>query len=181
MTTPPEFVPFPKMARLNRTVTATEKMDGTNGQILITKDGQMFTGSRNRWITQESDNYNFSRWCNERKEELLKLGPGTHFGEFLGSGIQRRYGLNEKRFYLFNAHRWTDDIRPACCHVVPILAIGTNIKEVEQVALDILRTEGSRAVPGFMDPEGIVLYHSASKQMMKVTLRDDENPKGSKE
>lgn len=44
----PEFVEFPKMARLSRECIITEKIDGTNSQILITDDGDLFTGSRNR-------------------------------------------------------------------------------------------------------------------------------------
>lgn len=180
--TRPDFVPFPKLARLNRTVTATEKIDGTNAQIVITEDGEIYAGSRTRWITPSDDNAGFAKWVLEHKDELIAgLGIGQHFGEWYGTGIQRRYGLTEKRFALFNAHRWTDDVRPSCCHVVPILAVGTNVDDVQKRALDILRIEGSRAVPGFLDPEGIVLYHSASKQSFKVTLKNDDKPKGSKE
>lgn len=32
--------------------------------------------------------------------------------------------------------------------------------------------------PGFMQPEGIVLYHPAADKCFKVTLEDDEKPKG---
>ena len=45
-----EFTPFPKMARLQRTVIITEKIDGTNAQVYITDDGKMRFGSRTRWI-----------------------------------------------------------------------------------------------------------------------------------
>ena len=44
-----------------------------------------------------------------------------------------------------------------------------------------LRTFGSVAVPSFMDPEGVVIYHEAAKQYFKVTVKDDEKPKGSTE
>ena len=56
------FLEFPKMARYSREVIVTEKIDGTNAQILITEDGLFFTGSRTRWITPENDNFGFSRW-----------------------------------------------------------------------------------------------------------------------
>jgi len=40
-----------------------------------------------------------------------------------------------------------------------------------------LRTIGSVAAPGFMDPEGIVVYLSAARSMFKVTLKGDDAPK----
>jgi hypothetical protein len=103
-----EFSEFPKMARLSREVIITEKIDGTNAQILITKDNRLLTGSRTRWITPNDDNYGFAKWVEENREEVLKLGIGRHFGEWWGSGIQRGYNLpkGEKRFSLFNVSRW---------------------------------------------------------------------------
>ena len=56
-----EFREFPKIARLSREVIISEKIDGTNAQILITEDGQVLTGSRNRWITPQDDNYGFAK------------------------------------------------------------------------------------------------------------------------
>jgi len=122
-----EFVAFPKMARLFREVIISEKIDGTNACIKITEDGQFLTGSRSRWITPDDDNFGFSKWAHDRKDELMKLGVGTHFGEWWGSGIQRGYGLQkgEKRFSLFNVARWLEnDDLPAFCNVVPVLFKG---------------------------------------------------------
>src|SRR6478609_4562760 len=119
-TSMPEFQEFPKMPRLSREVIITEKIDGTNAQVLITPEGEIHAGSRTRWITPESDNFGFAAWVRDNREQLLQLGPGRHFGEWWGSGIQRRYGLTEKRFSLFNVKRWGES-RPACCHVVPVL------------------------------------------------------------
>jgi hypothetical protein len=42
----------------------------------------------------------------------------------------------------------------------------------------MLRLDGSYAAPGYMKPEGIVVYHTAAKQMFKVTIENDEQPKG---
>lgn len=180
-----EFVPFQKIARLNREIVVSEKIDGTNAQIFIDDLGQtMQVGSRNRWIDEKTDNHGFHRWAMENKEELMKLGPGAHFGEWWGAGIQRRYGLTEKRFSLFNVARWADggkEIRPKCCHVVPILYRGL-FEDFNPVATcAALAATGSVAAPGFMDPEGIVVYHVAAKQLFKKTIKDDEKPKGSKE
>ncbi len=92
-----EFVPFPKIARLSREVVVTEKIDGTNAQICVNDDmTDIVAGSRSRWITPVDDNFGFARWAQDNKQELLKLGPGSHFGEWWGAGVQRRYGLAEK-------------------------------------------------------------------------------------
>jgi hypothetical protein len=45
-------------------------------------------------------------------------------------------------------------------------------------ALLSLKVLGSKAVPGFMKPEGIIVYHTASKQNFKVLLENDDQPKG---
>ncbi len=172
-----EFIPFPKIARLNREVIVTEKIDGTNAQVVVTDSGEVLAGSRTRWITPESDNQGFARWVAEHADELRTgLGIGQHFGEWWGAGIQRRYGLTEKRFSLFNTSRWTDDVRPACCSVVPVLAVGG--WGAVSHAMHRLRFEGSVAAPGFMKPEGVVVFHAASGQLFKVTLEKDEAPKG---
>jgi len=185
--TEPEFVPFPKIARLSRNIIVTEKIDGTNAQVWIDDLGQeMRVGSRNRWLDTKTDNAGFHRWVTEHKEELLKLGPGAHFGEWWGSGVQRGYGLTkgEKRFSLFNTRRWADggkEIRPTCCHVVPVLWSGNfNDFDPSKILAD-LAGGGSLASPGFMDPEGIVIFHEASRQLFKKTIKDDEKPKGSTE
>lgn len=83
----PEFKEWPKIPRLFREVIITEKIDGTNGQILVTEKGEVYAGSRNRWLSPESDNYGFHAWVMERKDEIVeKLGPGRHYGELWGGG-----------------------------------------------------------------------------------------------
>lgn len=172
------FFGFPKMARYSREVIVTEKIDGTNAQILITEDGEFLTGSRTRWITPESDNFGFSRWAHEHKDELMELGVGRHFGEWWGYGIQRRYNLlkGEKRFSLFNVSRWEND-RPACCHVVPILWRGNFDDFNVSTVMDSLKATGSIASPGFMNPEGIVIFHTKSNIGFKKTFEKDETGK----
>ena len=178
MNNTPEFVSFPKIPRLFKECVITEKIDGTNGVIQITEDGDFFVGSRNRWLTVENDNHGFCRWATENKDELMKLGVGKHHGEWWGSGIQRGYGLpkGEKRFSLFNVSVWNPSFNaPDCCHVVPTLYIGEfNTAAIEGV-MGRLKAEGSYAAP-FMNPEGIMVYHTAAKQYFKVPF--DENHKG---
>jgi hypothetical protein len=177
-----EFVPFQKIARLNREVIVTEKLDGTNGVVHVTEDGRVLAGSRTRWITPKEDNFGFARWVAEHEDELRTgLGIGTHYGEWWGAGIQRRYGRTVKRFSLFNTARWTDKaVRPQCCDVVPVLGVLPSLNDYSLLnyLLGYLRREGSVAAPGFMKPEGVILYHAASGQLFKVTLENDEGPKG---
>ena len=172
----PEFVGFPKIPRLSRPVIISEKIDGTNGQIFWDETmTYMLVGSRTRWITTDNDNHGFARWASDNVEELRKLGPGRHFGEFWGQGIQRGYGLKEKRFSLFNTIRWGDDlVRPACCHVVPVICEGIFGEIDIPGILRGLEIYGSYAAPGYMKPEGIIIWHSAGNLMFKKTLLNDE-------
>lgn len=210
-----DFIEFPKMARLSREVIITEKLDGTNAQVLIAAkesipdfywpqaiahqgDLVMCAGSRTKWITLADDNYGFAKWAQANSDELFGLGVGRHFGEWWGQGIQRKYGMTEKRFSLFNAMRWcAHDVEPAlipsldpraepkyqqrvpaCCHVVPVLVRGTFDTDLAEIALEMLRKNGSRAAPGYMNPEGIVVFHAAGNVGFKKTLDKDELPKG---
>ena len=173
-----DFIGFPKIARLKREVIVTEKIDGTNAQIRITDAGEFLIGSRNRWITPDNDNYGFARWAYENKEELMRLGIGAHFGEWWGQGIQRTYGMKEKRFSLFNVTRWNDDeLRPKCCDVVPVLYQGFFSTNAIDECVNKLREFGSIAAPGFMRPEGIVTFCTANNVCFKTTLENDETPK----
>jgi len=178
MNSSPDFRGFPKISRLTRNIVITEKIDGTNAQIVITEDGDMFIGSRKRWITPENDNFGFARWVEGNKSDLLMLGPGQHFGEWWGQSIQRKYGLDHKRFSLFNTHRWLDNsIRPECCYVVPVLYQGLYDDWAIQRALNDLKFYGSLAAPLFMKPEGIVIWHEHARVYFKKTIENDEIPK----
>jgi hypothetical protein len=44
-------------------------------------------------------------------------------------------------------------------------------------ALAALEEKGSVAAPGFMKPEGIVIFHTAANLYFKKTLEKDEMPK----
>jgi len=153
-------------------------------------DFWMLAGSRNRYITPDADNFGFAAWVKKYADDLWALGGGRHYGEWWGSGIQRGYGLTngEKRFSLFNTSRWVSPVSsapledkqeyaPACCHVVPILYRGLFGPKHDENYIEKLRHEGSLAAPGFMKPEGIVIYHVAAGVMFKKTLEKDDQPK----
>ena len=170
-----EFRPFPKIARLSKDCTICEKIDGTNGSVWIGEDGEIRAGSRNRFITPENDNHGFALWVKQNAEELKKLGPGVHFGEWWGVKIQRGYDLHERRFSLFKAPKLNlpNTELPSCVSIVPVLYTGTFDTAAVETCLDILRNQGSMAAPGYMKPEGVVVYHSAAGVMFKKTLEGD--------
>jgi len=172
-----EFESFGKIYRLSRECTITEKIDGTNAQICIGENGEFFVGSRTRWITPEDDNFGFAKWAFDHKDELMTLGVGRHFGEWWGSGIQRNYSQTEKKFSLFNTKKWSES-RPECCGIVPVLYEGLFVQSAIADALHNLKENGSKAAPGFMNPEGIVIYHHAAGWYFKKTLEKDEEWKG---
>jgi hypothetical protein len=196
-----EFEAFPKLPRLNRGMVITEKIDGTNACVVIAQCerfpelsgpppialfthgvmGQIgiWTQSRKRMISPgKQDNAGFAGWVKDHGEELLGLGEGRHFGEWWGQGIQRRYDQDRKRFSLFNTSRWSENPeRPECCDVVPVLAQADFSQDRIADELEKLGAFGSVAAPGFMDPEGVVVYLSAARSMFKVTLKDDQLPK----
>lgn len=190
------FEEFPKMARLSRDIVVTEKIDGTNATVYVDDDGRVFAGSRSRWITVSDDNFGFAAWVQRNADELRGLGPGLHRGEWWGAGINRRYGLTEKRFSLFNVQRWalhgtepktystadprvvrTQDVLPPCCRLVPVLYQGPFDTAAVERCLDVLRLSGSMAALGFMKPEGVVVFHTAGNVGFKRTLEKDDTPK----
>jgi len=199
-----EFQGFGKIPRLRRSCLITEKIDGTNAAVTIERIGSLDselprddsvtiytrdTGgdlfavraqSRKRFVTPGADNYGFARWVRDNADELVMLGEGRHYGEWWGQGIQRTYGLDAKRFSLFNAARWGDETgneRPACCGVVPILYSGIFTTDAVDDAVDRLRSGGSLAAPGWDRPEGVIVYQVAAGTYGKVLLENDDIPK----
>jgi hypothetical protein len=206
-----EFQGWRKIARLFRDCVITEKIDGTNGAIGIKEhqidsscDGDclnlnsviaevggagylVYAQSRNRIITPQDDNHGFARWVQDNAEALVNiLGPGLHFGEWWGSGINRGYGLpkGEHRFSLFNTKRWNDQtlcdairLNVPELSVVPVLYQGLFSTETVIDIKDGLCHYGSAAAPGFTNPEGVVVYHTAGNVMFKSTLENDWAPK----
>jgi hypothetical protein len=199
-----EFTSFGKIPRLFRDMVITEKLDGTNACVAIIEgpygfgageivgpgivvnlaeatDGWepllVYAQSRKRVISPEEDNAGFAAWVRKHATELATgLGEGLHFGEWWGLDINRGYELNEKRFSLFNVGRWGEE-RPACCHVVPTLAICTMDTDFVKATLEHLLNTGSVAAPGFKRPEGVVVYHKTANLMFKATIGNDERGK----
>ena len=66
---------------------------------------------------------------------------------------------------------------PACCSVVPVLFEGDFNTENILVTMNHLEYEGSIAAPGFMDPEGVVIFHKHSNSLFKKTFDFDDKGK----
>jgi hypothetical protein len=184
----------------------TEKIDGSNAAFVIETtyqstyppqslraneahvDGYIYrfaAQSRKRIITPEDDNFGFAKWAYSNASALIRiLGEGRHFGEWWGSGIQRGYNLpkGEKRFSLFNTPRWreTDLSELPGLWTVPELYVGEfSVEKIEEIKDTLLR-EGSEASPGFLNPEGVVVYHTASRSAYKSTYDDCDHGEGGK-
>ena len=204
----PDFKAFPKIPRLASPFIVTDKLDGSNGTIVIlekfnheepeagavaTVAGglgyyEVHVQSRNRFITPEQDNFGFAGWVRENAEVLVdKLGPGYHAGEWWGHGIQRGYGLakGDRRFSLFNVTSHAGlSVPEVGLGVVPVLeadALDTPLFDIQYAvnhSLITLDWAGSLAAPGFMKPEGVILFHARSKQMFKQYLDPTEKADG---
>jgi hypothetical protein len=115
------FEKFPSLTRFSHGWTITEKLDGTNAQILIvrnadvtndawvngfvlasTRDGaeawddrlSILAGSRSQLLTttKQGDNHGFARFVADNAEMLFAtLGAGRHFGEWVGKGVNKRH------------------------------------------------------------------------------------------
>lgn len=183
----PEFQPYGKTPRLNREISISEKLDGTNVGIFIDDHGAVWPQSRNRKICpgKASDHFGFARWVLDNADVLRDtLGAGRHFGEWVGPKIgPRDYGLTENHLYLFNP-KHAEAVENAGLdrlHIVPQLGVAPRFDSdfIDEV-LEELIIEGSWIAPDdkYVHPEGIIVYHSASNQVFKVLSENDELPKG---
>ena len=190
------FEPWPKIPRVNKAMgcVITEKIDGTNAQVHLSRAQEddkddpdviaiqettdiplaMRIGSRSRWITPQSDNYHFARSVKEKVDTYFALGEGAHFGEWYGLGIQHGYGMKEKRLALFNNFRWDNISRPEGIDVVPTLYRGDYYPELINDIATKLKNEGSVLVPGFMKPEGFIIYFPEFRKSAKWTFEAQE-------
>ena len=159
---------------------ATVPLDGGGADRYL-----VYAQSRNRIITPDKDNFGFARWVWDHAASLAAdLGSGLHFGEWWGSGIQRGYGLanGDKRFSLFNVKRWDEyeiatGFTTPWLTTVPVIQRGEMSTVMVKGAIEMLRLNGSYAAPGFMNPEGVVVYHAAGNTLFKATIDNDETPK----
>lgn len=191
-----KFPKFPKIPRWDSEVVLTEKIDGENGLVaikgsndfwpngrtwpprtcMLSNGTEVAAGSRKRWLNPESDHFGFAQWVWDNADELSTMGPGLHYGEWYGKGIQRSYNLPERRFMLFNVAKWADDeLRPKCCEVATVIARcqASDLNDMLLMAVETMIGHGSAHVPGYNRPEGIVLYHTNGHNLYKVVFDGD--------
>lgn len=187
-----EFQKYPSIPRYRKDISISEKIDGTNAAIVIDETGTLQAQSRKRFVTPEDDNHGFAKWAYANKDELVRvLGPGYHYGEWWGSGINRGYGLarGEKHFTLFNPERYDYVNRDAYAGLVttvpvlyrgpaylPFMPADSDTRDAVEYTMQKLKREGSQVpfATGYDNPEGIVVYHTASNALYKVTFEYDE-------
>lgn len=199
-----EFTAWPKTPRFFRDIIVTEKIDGTNAAIHIERLGdiaevpadtpglasgsvvrcgsdlyRLTAQSRKRLISpgKGTDNYGFAAFVQENATNLVeRLGQGTHFGEWWGRGINRGYGVG-RRFSLFNTDRYGHvdyQAEGARVNSVPLLYQGPFRESMIRCALEDLAENGSKAAPGFANPEGVIIWHSQTRTNFKVTLDNQD-------
>lgn len=205
-----EFQAWPKTPRLFREIVVTEKLDGTNSAVIINeladfqdadanalavilRDGKYYeigAQSRKRVIApgKTTDNYGFAAWVQLNADELFDiLGPGRHYGEWWGKGIQKRYpGTMQRGFALFNVDRhaglfeWLPGLPGADWEVLvePVITLyrGEFSEEKIHELLASLAKHGSVASP-FDQAEGVVVFHTQSRQTYKYTLDGEDKGK----
>ena len=189
-----QYVDFEKIARLRRLMTISEKLDGANVKIEVDRYQNINVGGHNGPLTLDFDPHGFAKFAYEHTDELRTLGPGRHFGEWWGPGIgKRKYPVPDRRLSMFNVHVFAapgtepklisaatgkmQTVLPPCCGLVPVLYTGVFDTQVIDDQVERLRRDGSVAVPGFLRPEGVVIYHDAANLYFKRTLAHDDIPK----
>lgn len=180
------FPAYPKTKRLeSETITISEKIDGTNGLIRVrthldgTKD--ILAGSRSKWLftdgTKTWDNHGFGQWVRDNELELSKLPDGDHYGEWYGRGINRNYGMKDRKFMLFNRERYVNlEEIPNCVELETVLFNNASIYGIDVVinGLEIEMDEkGSTHVPGFDRPEGLILRFKLAGKVYKEIFSKD--------
>lgn len=101
----------------------TVKIHGTNGGVILFKDGTIRTQSRNRVLSPESDNNGFDKWVSERAihwrsisdrlfnyESFENADKIVVYGEFAGENIQKNVAVAKtpKSFYVFDVVAFKD-------------------------------------------------------------------------
>lgn len=171
-------------------------------RVVMDEEGEqaaLYAQSRRRLIApgKSTDNHGFAAWVRHYAAPLAAiLGPGLHFGEWYGRGIQRGYGIekeeghNGKFFALFNVGRWQDKNHndlvtfgavPGLTTVPWLAEASTLGAGAVDTALRLLDRSGSYATgtgPRHEPAEGVVVYHAHSNTLFKQTFENDEAGKG---
>lgn len=164
-------------------------VDGVGYRVTAQSRNRIVTPNRSGFTT---DNYGFAAWVHENRQVLVEvLGKGLHYGEWYGKGVNYGYGLDHKRFALFAVDRydqaellWARKL-DVPIETVPELWRGTFSEDIVMELINDLRTYGTR-IPHLSQgvhesqipkAEGLIVYHTQSRQVYKVLCENDELPK----
>jgi hypothetical protein len=175
----PNFESFPEIKKLESAeLFITQKIHGSNAQVFIfqNESGELdlVCGSRTRYIAPGNDNFGFAEMVYANKQEFIeKLGVGRHFGEWAGPGINSGEGLTKRTFVLFEHWKYPPERPlPPNTVVVPVLYEGKlDLSKVEECMHD-LKVNGSKLMPGFMAPEGVVVR--IKRDRYKIVFQNEE-------
>lgn len=162
----------PRLDKLSEECTITEKIDGTNGCIVVEGGEVVAIKSRNRFIKPGDDNMGFAFWVHENREELADfLGNGEHYGEWAGPGIQQNpHNLMVKTFFLFNTRRPWATYPPTELPIqqVRILYQGQYDPEAVIVVMQDLQLFAARHA---YEPEGVIVQMHQTGERFKSTFK----------
>lgn len=164
-----EFKAWPKTPRTTgQAVHVTEKIDGTNGCIIIQDRKVVGVQSRNRMLDIHNDNFGFCNWVMANEREIVAcLGEGRHYGEWAGPGIQQnKHKLDTKTFFLFNLFRIYGRTELPIT-TVPLLYQGVDSPSMVD---DLMQELAQNAKDSGYEPEGIIVYHHNAKTRTKATF-----------
>ena len=159
----------------------TEKIDGSNFQLIFTKGKEVSFGSRNNELRSFSEFFDFQRAvlidCADQIERLQDYVDGSLYvdeinlyGELYGAGVQRRIQYSDKKHFL-PFHMMIDG-RPVSymdsmmlfmdagilgCWWVPVLAPSLTLDQALALDVESLDTRVSQSMDGNRKIEGIVI------------------------
>lgn len=166
-------------------VIITEKIHGSNAQILVYRDEsgalKALAGSRTQFLDPWGrDNFGFAKYVMAHEAQICEqLGEGRHYGEWVGPGVNSDYGLKDKHLVLFDFRRHPKEKfeagqMPPNMLPIPVLYDGPYAPGIEDKVMDGLKANGSVLSPGFMKPEGVVLFFPQFGSMKKKVFKAEE-------
>lgn len=155
------------------------KLDGTNASLWM-EDGVLKAGSRNRELTEESDNAGFYKWAKERPEFIKFFNdyPDMRlYGEFLVPHTITTYKTDAWRnFYVFDIYDddgkfYLEDLSILDVYDIKTVPLLAELENPTKEQIDsILESEGARFLLNSGAPEGIVIKNFDFKHPQKGNI-----------
>lgn len=137
--------------------------------LVFTRGGKFYemrAGGPDGWLTPISDKFGFAKWVEENAEFCTALlAPGRNHGVWFGPGIGRDYAVTKAMFAPLALPAGVySPIR------VPVLHRGPFYMDDIEAILEELQRTGSKFIPGYMNPAGIVIEHCRTRKLFKIKL-----------